>query len=289
MGKFYSAEGVKVVDEDRQILDAVISTEDVDRDDEVIVQSGIKTEAFMTNPIVVDYPGHSAGIWSDPIGKILAIKTVGKKTEARIQFAPAELNERGPRVFAMYKEGFLNAFSIGFKELKSKFDAAGRRVLESIELVEVSVVPIPANPKAIVKAKGYLNDAEYKQYLTAVNDSLKSIKSEEGLDMTETQVKDIVAETVKEQLKELDIKGTVVEAIKEAQSEATPETKPDEPKTDTGTGEAAGDDKQPEGDPEPDVDNPDDVDEAHEAGLKAYKSAFAKTIHAKEFKRAYTA
>ena len=61
--------------------------------------------------------------------------------------------------FEMYKQGFLNAFSIGFipKEYTDRNNADGSttRVFTKSELLEISAVPVPANPNALVLARAY--------------------------------------------------------------------------------------------------------------------------------------
>src|SRR5690606_10009508 len=65
----------------------------------------------------------------------------------------------------LYKAGFMNSSSVGFIG-KEWVDGDGKtspfRKFTKVELLELSLVSIPANPEAITQAKSILNDAEVK-------------------------------------------------------------------------------------------------------------------------------
>ena len=47
--------------------------------------------------------------------------------------------------YSLVKNNFVNGLSIGYKADKFKFDKKGRRILEKINLLEISLVKFPAN------------------------------------------------------------------------------------------------------------------------------------------------
>ena len=49
-------------------------------------------------------------------------------------------------------DGAVGGLSIGFRSLRDRLDPSGVRVLEEIELMEISLVALPANPLAVVEA-----------------------------------------------------------------------------------------------------------------------------------------
>ena len=126
---------------------AVISNEEVDRDNEVVVQSGIDTTNFLRNPVVLNK--HNP--FQDPIGKVIKLERVGTRTEATIQFTDENTNPEGYRIYKLYAGGYLNAFSIGFKTIKDEYRGNVRYITQS-ELIELSSVSIGANANAIAKA-----------------------------------------------------------------------------------------------------------------------------------------
>lgn len=147
---------ISAIDEEERTITAVISTSAVDRDREVLVARGIKTDRFEKNPIVAW--AHDTS--SPPIGKALWVKVKGQKILAKVQFATTEFAEE---IWQLFKGGFLNAFSVGFiphdghaptpKEVKKNPAWADARfIITDWELLEFSPVPVPANHEALMQA-----------------------------------------------------------------------------------------------------------------------------------------
>ncbi|WP_162175156.1 HK97 family phage prohead protease [Fodinicurvata fenggangensis] len=70
-----------------------------------------------------------------------------------VEFAGAEVNPRAEQALRLVRAGFLQAVSVGFLPLKShQEEAPGGRsvtVFDAVELLEVSLVPVPSNPQAL--------------------------------------------------------------------------------------------------------------------------------------------
>jgi hypothetical protein len=129
------------INEEERSVVAVISTDSVDRDSEVLIPKGMESENFEKNPVVP---------WSHrsdqpPVGKALWT------------------TERAEEIWQLFKGGFLNAFSVGFRpkegrrptpdDIKSNPLLADARFLfTKWELLEFSPVTVPANPDAIAQA-----------------------------------------------------------------------------------------------------------------------------------------
>ncbi|RLI71601.1 hypothetical protein DRP05_12780 [Archaeoglobales archaeon] len=78
-----------------------------------------------------------------PIGKVIDASVINGRLWIR-----AILNKAHPRFETIYRsirDGFLNAFSIGFRALKK----VGKQI-KRLKILEVSLVSIPANPQAII-------------------------------------------------------------------------------------------------------------------------------------------
>lgn len=146
---------------------ALITTDRLDRDREVIVPSGINLDEYNKNRVVMY--GHAKGTPQEgaagkPVGKALWIRpsSDGRGLCARIKFDMK-------RAFAaetcgQIKDGFLNAFSITFlpiefgppteAEIKKRPDWKGAKTIyRRSVLLEPSVVVFPANVDATVIAK----------------------------------------------------------------------------------------------------------------------------------------
>jgi HK97 family phage prohead protease len=144
--------------ENREII-GISSTEDEDRDGEVVKQSGIDFKNFLsTNPILLaNHEGHDI---RSVIGKVKRIWREDNKTLFEAQFSKA--SELANQAYEMVKEGILNTFSIGF--MAKAFDEKKPGIITESELLEISLVPIPANPNAIVVAKNLDNKFAKKTY-----------------------------------------------------------------------------------------------------------------------------
>lgn len=120
----------------------VISDESVDRQGEIIKQDGWDFENFKANPVILF--GHDS--YDLPIGKAVDIYTEGTQTFAVIEFA-VDIYEKAAIVWNMIKAGILNTVSVGF--INQEYD---NETLTKNELLEISIVPVPANPNAVVLA-----------------------------------------------------------------------------------------------------------------------------------------
>jgi HK97 family phage prohead protease len=121
----------------------VATTADVDRDEEIVVPTGVENldEYLSLNPIVL--VNHN---WFGmPVGKAVGGEVYQDRIELSVQFAETEL---GREVRYLYDEGFLNSFSIGFgvKDYEDKaVEGKTVRHYTKWELYEVSAVTVPAN------------------------------------------------------------------------------------------------------------------------------------------------
>lgn len=146
-------------------FEVVASSESVDRQGEIVVQEGIDIKNYMNNPVILF--GHD--YWSLPIGKATEIVRQAGKTVVRGVFASAEANPLAQQVRKLYEEGILKAVSIGFIPLEYN----GNQITKS-ELLELSFVPVPANPEALsvlnlVKERGL--EKEYAFVLKSMQKS----------------------------------------------------------------------------------------------------------------------
>ena len=148
---------IKSVDKEKNAVDGVFSTQDVDRQDEVIMQSGWDLTNYKNNPVVL----YAHDYHDFPIAKMVEIGTEPNtrlpgtsQLVGKMQFAVEE-NPKAKIAFDLMTGGFLNTFSVGFKNNRWEVDEANDTVyLNENELLEVSVVPVPANQMALAKSKG---------------------------------------------------------------------------------------------------------------------------------------
>lgn len=134
------------------------ATPALDRHGTRILPQGIRTEAFDRNPVFLwGHDGYArAGAPPDPeavIGRVLRHRAGPRAFDVEVEFAPAEANPRAEQALKLVRAGFLGAVSIGFLPLRSHEerlpDGRSALVFDSVELLEVSLVPVPSNPEAL--------------------------------------------------------------------------------------------------------------------------------------------
>lgn len=139
------------------LVSFVASTSSADRYGDVINQAGWQLDKYRSNPVIL--LNHNAN--SLPIGKG-NVDVVDGKLLVDVEFDMDD--PQASEVARKTKAGFLNAVSVGFNPI----DATPRSMLEKshpahgqagqyfdkAELLEISIVTIPANGEAVA-AKGY--------------------------------------------------------------------------------------------------------------------------------------
>jgi len=172
---------IKSSETDERGMTFTISTASVDRMGDTIAVDGWKLDNYRKNPVVLW--GHDAS--SLPLGKASKVWIEGGKLKAAVEFTPKGTSRFNDTVMEMLKGKFLNATSVGFQPLKYDFseDPQRRFGIDFIEqeLLEFSVVSIPANPEALMDARSAGIDIE--PMLDFHADQI--VKSSEGQRLTE--------------------------------------------------------------------------------------------------------
>lgn len=129
----------------------VMSDASVDRMGDIIEQDGWELANFTRNPIALF--GHSSAF---PIGTWSDVGVRDGQLRGRLKLMPA-VSDRLRELHAAVDAGVLRAVSVGFHEIKSepldpKDPWGGFRFIKQ-ELVECSLVSVPANPNALQVAR----------------------------------------------------------------------------------------------------------------------------------------
>ena len=151
-----SLDAVEKWDAESQTMDFVISDASVDRVGDVVDVDGWELKNFKKNPVVL-----FAHRYDQPaVGQATKVWTEDNKLRARVQFAPTAL---GQEMQSLYAGRFMRATSVGFMPLEQE----ERKVSEEEaakygfhmptrykrqELLEFSLVPVPANANALAAA-----------------------------------------------------------------------------------------------------------------------------------------
>ena len=169
---------VKEVEGEKRVLVFTGSDETLDRMDEIIRAEGWQLKNYKKNPVFQWVHNYSL----PPLGKSRRtwIDREEKKLKFEIEFAGPDIeypaNMPSPEtVYQLYKGGFLRAVSVGFIPIEheegegsdedyGKPSKKPRRIYTKQDLLELSAVPVPANPNALQEAEtaGFLSKTERK-------------------------------------------------------------------------------------------------------------------------------
>jgi HK97 family phage prohead protease/HK97 family phage major capsid protein len=138
--------------EDVHGMEFILSDESVDRMGDTIASEGWDIKAFKKNPIALfnHNPSFPIGKWSD-------LRVEDKGLRGKLQLAPEGTSDRIDEIRKLINAGILKAVSVGFRDIESepldrKNPFGGLRFMKQ-ELIETSLVAVPANPNALAIAK----------------------------------------------------------------------------------------------------------------------------------------
>lgn len=133
-------------------MEFVLSDDTVDRYGDVIDAAGWDLRNFKKNPIALF--GHDSRF---PIGKWSDLRVDAGKLKGKLTLAKRGTSYRLDELIGLVEQGILRAVSVGFKPVKAEPIDPERpygpqRYLKQ-ELLETSLVAVPANPAALALAK----------------------------------------------------------------------------------------------------------------------------------------
>ena len=152
---------IKSTDEEKRTVVAIGSQQKVDRDGDVVKVDGIDFKNYKKNPVVLWAHRHD----DLPIGKAERVWKEDGKLMFKIKYAEPEVYSFADTVYKLTKGGYINAFSIGFAPdmQEAEFNEKnGGYDFNKSELLEISAVPVPANPMALVQSKSIQKAVEDK-------------------------------------------------------------------------------------------------------------------------------
>lgn len=147
---------LRSIDVEKRTIEFVASTETTDRYGDVIRVSGWETRNYMRNPVFLW--AHRSS--DPPIGKTVKLftETTPPALVQVVQFADKDTYPFADTIFNLYRDGFMNAVSVGFKPTEKPkpirnpdTDQITGFEFTKQELMELSAVPLPANPDALAR------------------------------------------------------------------------------------------------------------------------------------------
>ncbi len=152
------------IDTATNTLEVIFTTSTQDRQGDIVDPEGLDFSGFLKNPVV---------LWAHdqerpPIARVRSVSVQDTDVSAVVEFAATPFAQE---VFSLYAEGFLSAWSIGFIARETlPLDGGGVHVF-SAEVVEISAVPVPANPEALTKHLPFVRHRGLRHVLRAASDT----------------------------------------------------------------------------------------------------------------------
>lgn len=180
----------------------VAATEGAKGDGINLRMDGARLDRFRSSPVVLW--GHDYS--SVPIGRA-DVQVTGNRLMADITFDQSD--EFARKIDKKYRDGFLNAVSIGFDFSRIERDGT----VEDWQLLEISAVPVPMDPDALL--------ARQRTALRSLGESLASVLDEEDEETRDANaIADLIRETIVSEFAKLSLPQPVTEDV---QPEIVPE------------------------------------------------------------------
>jgi HK97 family phage prohead protease len=170
---------VRSIDETARTLEAVASTEAVDSYGTILRcdAESIDLRRFNENPVLLTFHDDNAF----PVGQCLNVRVEGGQLVFTASFD--DITDEDRATWAKYKARTMRGFSVRFIATEQRTTQVnGRDVIEYTrwELLEISCVPIPANPEALRRAAGARGNMALKR--SEMMKGLKAMSEGEGSD-----------------------------------------------------------------------------------------------------------
>lgn len=179
--------------EEEFFVEGYASTNDVDRDYEIIPSSAVDLENFKKNPIILYQHNRQ-----EPIGKAVSIERKDDGIWLKVL-----ISKTADKVRQMIKEGILTTFSCGFRIKDYEIKEDGLLLYKDIEFTETSIVSVPCNTEA-----RFAMCKAYNELLRNDNNLIKDIHKSEPTKKDEIMTP--------EEIKALEMKVAKMKAEKEA-------------------------------------------------------------------------
>lgn len=148
MKKAWSVLQVKAVDDEERLISGIASTPQLDRQGDIVDPKGLK----YSNPTPL--------LWQHKMDAPVGTVTFDAATEAGLTFTAhlpkvdedGALKSRVDEAWQSIKHGLVTGVSIGFRGAEVERLKGERFRIKTAELVELSLVTVPANPQAMITA-----------------------------------------------------------------------------------------------------------------------------------------
>lgn len=134
------------IEKDADSFVAVASTATIDRHGESVNQDGWDLTKFKKDPVILWAHDHNEPAIG--LAKKVWVDGSGKKAKLMANISLHDVTEKARAVKTLVEQGILKTLSVGFRPLEDMVD----NTFPKQELLEISVVNVPANPDAMMLA-----------------------------------------------------------------------------------------------------------------------------------------
>ena len=210
--------------EKESYITGYIAVPEIDLENDLMTPNALKSmlRQITESTITLDFE-HEA--FRDNNSILPVAKIVEAKVDNRGLWVKAKLNKHSPKYKALWgsiKEGFVNAFSVAFKPLKTVTKKMGDitvRLIEELKLLNVAITGTPMSPGSQMTGHSMKS-----VMLKAINDT-----REEKVLVSKSLVTKLVEEkTMEEEKEKIETTEEPTEKVEEVAEEVTEEAKPEE-------------------------------------------------------------
>jgi len=140
------------IDSASRIVTYKFSDESVGRDGHIVKASAWRTDNFAANPVF---------LWAHddtlpPIGRVFDLHTEARELRGSVRYATTDFADG---IYQLVRGGFLNATSTSWLPLEADrmTDGSSGLIFTAVDLLEISQIPVPALPTALVTARSRIN------------------------------------------------------------------------------------------------------------------------------------
>ena len=153
------------VDAANNTVDYQFSDESVGRDGHIVKNSAWQLDNFQKNPVFLWAHDDS----QPPIGRVTNLRVAGGALRGSVRYAPTPF---AASIYQLVRGKFLNAVSTSWQPLQydRMADGSSGLIFTSVDLLEISQVPIPALPTALATARKRINTRPIYEWAVAAID-----------------------------------------------------------------------------------------------------------------------
>ncbi len=143
INRAYTWLDIRQVDEEKRIIEGIATTPVLARDGDILETAGISFKL----PIPFLYRH------KEPMGNVVSANVSDAGITVRVQIGPSGISQTLDEAWNMVKAGLVRGLSIGWRTIAEMYDKeiGGYRIMKS-EWLELSAVPVPADPNATITA-----------------------------------------------------------------------------------------------------------------------------------------